>query len=203
MKKNKIYEKIKNKIRLKLGYGVIEDRDSLNNKYRSGLWNGLDEIDEMGRFAIIGGLIKKKFSGNLNILELGCGRGSLLDYIYSEELNYLGIDLSNVAINYAKEKYKYSNINFLEDDFNNINSSINNFDCIVFNESLYYANNIESILFNYNGLLKKNGYIIVSLFDNIPLIMPKSFKVDNYFRITNNKKKSWSILIGRINSNAE
>lgn len=62
--------------------------------------------------------IKDKDKKNINILELGCGDGRLLNYLndLDKNINYKGIDLSDKLLNIAKQKHpehKFVNANMV------------------------------------------------------------------------------------------
>ena len=62
--------------------------------------------------------VKMPLDGSLDICEIGCGQGHggvfLFDHYFSEQTQYTGIDISDVAIAYCRRKYKNrKNMQFL------------------------------------------------------------------------------------------
>ena len=63
---------------------------------------------------------------NKTILDVGCGLGDLVPYLknrLNNNFNYIGIDISKNLIMHAKEKYNYSNVEFIHGDINSVNFS--------------------------------------------------------------------------------
>lgn len=56
---------------------------------------------------------------NSRILDIGCGLGDLVDFLYekSEPFKYTGIDLTKSFIEEAEKKHKQSNVRFIYGDF--------------------------------------------------------------------------------------
>ena len=68
------------------------------------VWNSFEKI-------IGGSRAKRKFVKNFiipfegaSILDIGCGTGEIINYM-PEDINYVGFDLSNKYIDYAKNKH--------------------------------------------------------------------------------------------------
>ena len=77
------------------------------------------------------------FTMNKNVLEIGCSSGELAA-IYSENARrYTGVDLSDAAIQIAKEK-SLKNCEFIECDAHSLPFPDNSFDLIVVNSLLHH-----------------------------------------------------------------
>ncbi|BFH14014.1 class I SAM-dependent methyltransferase [Paenibacillus melissococcoides] len=75
-----------------------------DEEYRSKVWDYLTDITEYARYSVVYGYIRK-FLGEEGILDMGCGTGILFDMLLDEEKEgYLGVDLSQEAINMAAAK---------------------------------------------------------------------------------------------------
>lgn len=63
----------------------------------------------------------------LNILDLGCGRGFLLEWLkknrFIDKCNYTGIDIDNIAIDKCKKKFQKNNVTFCTANVNEIQPS--------------------------------------------------------------------------------
>ncbi|MBO6556828.1 MAG: class I SAM-dependent methyltransferase [Pseudomonadales bacterium] len=73
-------------------------------------YRGMDwpnEKDLLTRFRVLTSIVPK--SQKVSILDLGCGVGLLVDYLYTEKLldrsTYLGVDLSSKMISAAKHRH--------------------------------------------------------------------------------------------------
>ncbi len=97
------------------------------------------------------------FFPNGKILDVGCGLGTTADFlISSQKKKYLGLDISREALKKAKiKKVKFKNIDFV--NF----TSATKFEIIIFNEVLYYMNEVD-VLNRALNILTKNGIIILS-----------------------------------------
>lgn len=80
-----------------------------DKEYSQGKWDYLTSLSESGRNAIIG-MYCNYFHSGAEILDVGCGVGSITKYIKFK--NYLGIDISKVALKKAKSK-KVKNCKFI------------------------------------------------------------------------------------------
>ncbi len=97
------------------------------------------------------------------ILEIGCGRGEVSNYIASKSKNQvLGTDICLPFINEAQSRFSLPNLKFEVLDFNNPNSiGEKKFDYIIGNgilHHLYY--NIDDTLINLKKLLNPGGKLI-------------------------------------------
>ena len=141
-------------------------------KYSHNEWDYIakDSI-ELGRTSLIGMLLKNYLRRNsssgsnfANILDVGCGFGTLLDIIPRKwERGYVGIDFSQEAIKQAKHRHlKYTGAQFINVSVEAFRAA-SNYDAIVFNEVLYYVN-LTEVLPRYASYLTTNppGYIITS-----------------------------------------
>lgn len=101
-----------------------------------------------------------------NILEIGCASGDFTDkFINNISCNYLGIDISDKAIELCKEKYKeYKNVKFQQGNILDLSLS-EKFDLIICMEVLPYFSIEEKkkIMENLNNLLNNNGKILLTI----------------------------------------
>ncbi len=98
-----------------------------------------------------------------DVLEIGCGRGEISNYIASKTKNFiLGTDICVPFVEIAKTRYNQDNLKFEVLDFNQPEKIENRkFDYIIGNgilHHLYY--NIDEALINIKTLLKPGGKLI-------------------------------------------
>lgn len=156
------------KLLFRFGYGSRVPKIIWEEQFSKGTWDYLEGKDEVLHYQTIIKLYERQKNKN-SILDIGCGKGVLYKYLKEcgslAESNYLGIDLSDNAINAGSERFP--GIKFHQLDFENEQLD-ERFDIIFFNESLYYFRRPFKIIekcFRQN--LQDNGIIIISMFDLI------------------------------------
>lgn len=106
--------------------------------------------------------IKKEISNTLNILEVGCGTGGMLD-VLSKYGNVTGLEVSRYGINLCKKKHP--GIDLIQGSANNLKMLFKekSFDVIAFFNVLYHKD-IEddiSVLKGAYTILKPSGYVVL------------------------------------------
>lgn len=103
---------------------------------------------------------------NLNILDYGCGVGTLSFYLASKDNNIVGVDISDLAINTAKENARLLNLQKktlffnLKQGLRKIRSQ--KFDLILCIEVLEHIANEQNVISLLVSRLKPKGIIILS-----------------------------------------
>lgn len=101
-----------------------------------------------------------------NVLDIGCGTGTVSLYFASRGSSVVGVDISKRAINLARSNAENlglsRKVKFLVSDFPN--GKINGrYDLIVCSELLEHVLNHEKALIAINNLLRKDGYALFSV----------------------------------------
>jgi SAM-dependent methyltransferase len=112
-----------------------------------------------GRKLVLSKILKKYFINKKIILDYGCGVGINLDML-SKFGKVFYYDTSRLAINYVKKNY--SNKNF----FININKLYKykkKFDLIVATDVIEHIKNDKREIIKISNLLKKNGYVLITV----------------------------------------
>ncbi len=105
-------------------------------------------------------LLKTFSSTNLDVLDLGCGKG-YLSYEFAKRGNkVLAIDGSESMLDYAKTKNNHPNVNYSLSDLSKLNIKPK-FDLVFAINSLVHIKTLEPILEKIRKLLKKNGKFIL------------------------------------------
>lgn len=102
---------------------------------------------------------------NLNILDIGCGAGTLSFYLAGKGHRITGIDISQKAINECKKsakKIKLKNTEFVRVSFPEEFVLKKQFDEIIFTEVIEHISNDRKALKEIYKLLKPNGILILS-----------------------------------------
>lgn len=125
---------------------------------------------------------------NSHILDIGCGRGGLLEYLRNKKnCSVIGLDISDDATTICNKK----NIDVIRCDLEN-NDITGTYDIIIFSAVLEHLIDPLSVLYKVRDNLNKNGYIIVGvpnfseLTSRIQYLLGKNVKV---FDETNNGKR--------------
>lgn len=108
-----------------------------------------------------------KLKPGFKVLDVGCGFGNLLEFL-PKNINYVGIDLSQNYINYAKKRYN-SRGRFICGDVTKLNLSREKFD-VIFIGSLFHhlpGKDVEKLLKSLLHLMKKETVIVSA--DNVYL----------------------------------
>ncbi len=136
--------------------------DYWNERFENVYCQVLENASEIGRHGVIAEIINRTVSKG-NILDVGCGTGILSELVDLQRFQYLGIDISEVALNLANEKRMKPNITFQLKSMENFDPR-QQFDVIVFNEVLYYLD-YKNVMQQISGWASGQKLIITSIFD--------------------------------------
>jgi SAM-dependent methyltransferase len=149
--------------RLKTSFERRSTRVTWDGLYATGECRRYDGLEQFSRYAIIEGYCKWLGDANI-ILEIGCGAGTLIGRLDKNFVrSYLGVDISPAAIEMAREVFPGGN--FIVGSGEAADFSDQRFSLIIFNESLYCLNPMESHFRRYLSYLFPGGHAIVSITD--------------------------------------
>ncbi|MEM5299208.1 class I SAM-dependent methyltransferase [Burkholderia sp. JPY481] len=132
-----------------------------NQAYGSGTWDYLGTTPEIARYSVIAGYCKH-LKPAARVLDVGCGAGVLASWLSGASISsYFGIDLSEVAIEQARQA-NIDGAEFAVADAATFEPS-QIFDVIVFNEMLYYLEEPEEQIRRLARCLAPGGLLIVSI----------------------------------------
>lgn len=148
-------------LKLITGRGYPESREFWESCWINGQWDYLRQIDQLAHYSIIAGYVRY-FKQEGSILDIGCGEGILQGRLTTQGYSkYVGVDVSDEAINRACSKQDEKTF-FVREDVNNyIPSEL--FDIIIFNEILYYFDDPLKVLRRYEHYLNPGGIFIISM----------------------------------------
>jgi 2-polyprenyl-3-methyl-5-hydroxy-6-metoxy-1,4-benzoquinol methylase len=136
-----------------------------DEQYNNGTWDYLDGPGEKEHYEEIWNQIRKSEKSVHEILDFGCGSGTLLSYRSIANFKYVGIDFSQQAINMAQNKYHGYHFECM--DLQKYQST-DIYNVIVFNETLYYFNNPIKLM---NRVMCKNlendGIVVISMCQDV------------------------------------
>ena len=142
-------------------YTPIKEWDRM---FSEGRWDYLDSIGEAARYALIAGYIHRRPSVN-DVLDVGCGAGILIRYLDRSRIRYRGIDLSQAAIDQARERFPHDRFDAIDlASYEPASGEL--FDAIVFNEVLPHIDDPLGSFSRYCNYLRPHGIVIISTFQN-------------------------------------
>jgi ubiquinone/menaquinone biosynthesis C-methylase UbiE len=141
-----------------MNYGYSKDNQKIK----------LDESDERNRYsAQLYNLVATgtDIEGK-DILEVGCGRGGGLSYIYRYLLpsSATGVDLNKKAIEFCKKHYSREDIKFLQSNAQNLNFPDKAFDVVINVESSHRYSQMDLFLDEVYRVLKPDGVFLFADF---------------------------------------
>lgn len=140
------------------------DRSRWNYQYEKGLWDGLENLDELARFSVLAGYVQFLKPNSPAILEIGCGEGIMAQRIGRQHYgSYLGTDVADTAIERARQRFGDAQTQFEAVDMNDLRTE-QKFDIIIFNEAIYYLEPmVDKLVTQYAPMLKPDGLLIISM----------------------------------------
>ncbi|MDE9434839.1 class I SAM-dependent methyltransferase [Xenorhabdus bovienii] len=125
-------------------------------------------LEEQYGFTAIYNFIKQH-SSIKKVLDLGCGSGELIPFLTSIASQVVGADISEHALEYAREKHKSSGATFIyTSELPNYINNNSKFDAVISSFllcTLNTENSIKLLLRQVNDALIEHGYYIVLNFN--------------------------------------
>lgn len=95
-------------------------------------------------------------------LDAACGIGNNIRTILDYDLEVIGIDKSERALNFAKNRYRNEVVSFFPSEIENMNFADNSFDVVICTEALEHIVNIKNAIVELHRVLKADGILIIS-----------------------------------------
>lgn len=101
------------------------------------------------------------------VLDVGCGNGRLIEVLKDKKIKYLGIDFSSKLVEIAKKNYPYPWASFKQENFLTFteNQKFDVIFMIAFWHHIPSSKLREKVLEKANKLLKKNGILIITVWN--------------------------------------
>ncbi|HCT64580.1 MAG TPA: glycosyl transferase family 2 [Lachnospiraceae bacterium] len=117
------------------------------------------EIEHINRY-----IFAKNILSDKNILDSACGSGYGTAILSSNNNNVVGLDISEEAIEYAKENYLNKDINFVVGSIAELPFADNSFDGVVSFETIEHVHGEvqNKFLQEVKRVLKNNGILVIS-----------------------------------------
>ena len=135
-----------------------------DREFASGKWNFIDNTVGDPVYSFL-----EKYVGHGSLLDLGCGPGNTATELEAPYQTYVGVDISEVALEKARRKTEETGRagrnHFACSDFLSYDPS-QKFDVILFRESMYHVpiGQVRTILDRYTQFLTENGVFIVRMY---------------------------------------
>jgi 2-polyprenyl-3-methyl-5-hydroxy-6-metoxy-1,4-benzoquinol methylase len=138
--------------------GVDRER-RWNTEYAEGGWDWLRNLDELAHHCVLAGYVAYLKPGGA-VLDVGCGEGVFQEQLRGAASRYLGVDFEE-PIKKAQAKATAAT-RFVVGDMNEFTTT-ERFDVIVFNESIYYLQDMLGGLQRYEQFLAPDGLVCISM----------------------------------------
>jgi 2-polyprenyl-3-methyl-5-hydroxy-6-metoxy-1,4-benzoquinol methylase len=96
-----------------------------------------------------------------NVLDIGCGTGSLTKILASRSRFVVAVDIASKMLEMAGKTNKSHNIKYINSDFNSLNLKKEFFDLIISIDTLHYLD-IESAFIKTKEALKRGGVLLIA-----------------------------------------
>jgi ubiquinone/menaquinone biosynthesis C-methylase UbiE len=130
----------------------------------------LNEADEPDRYAmqLYHHVTRAVDLLNLDVLEIGSGRGGGASYVarYLKPKTLIGLDYSDSAIQFCKRAHAVDGLSFIKGDAESLAFDAGRFDAVINIESSHCYGSMETFLANVKRVLRQNGYFLYADFRN-------------------------------------
>lgn len=138
-------------------------RDYWEDNYAAGNWRFLESANEKPRHYAIAGIVHDRFREGADILDIGCGYGTLYPLLSPRAASYMGVDLAQVPIEECRTVFKDDpRCRFEACSFEDFHPK-RKFDVVILNEVLYYfpIGETEAVFRRAMRLLKGPGGVLI------------------------------------------
>jgi len=152
-----------------------EESDNLNKYYNDeyGLINlsteiqsdrpGSNSLFSINRYNNVFEILKSRVNNNFKILDIGCGLGGFLDFLYEKGFHCLyGVDLIDEYVEYSNKKKLYT-VN--KGSVEKLPFQDNFFDVVVMDQVLEHIEKPNIAFKEINRVLKDNGFLCIGIPD--------------------------------------
>lgn len=98
-----------------------------------------------------------------NCLDVGCASGYMISEVAKKypKAKYFGVDVYKKAIDYAKKRYPKISFRVTKED--KLPFKANNFDLILFYETIEHVQNPQKVLKEIKRVLRKGGHLVLAM----------------------------------------
>ncbi|MDQ6843972.1 MAG: class I SAM-dependent methyltransferase [Bacteroidota bacterium] len=125
--------------------------------------SGYQNYTDIKRLKFIMDALNENVAPSSNVLDVGCGNGLISISLGKAGHHVLGIDISEKAIEKAKEKNNLPNVRFSVTGAEELSETTTKYDAVICSEVLEHLNEPSSLLKYINKSLKDDGILIVTV----------------------------------------
>jgi len=118
---------------------------------------------DLKRLKFITDILKESIPEKGNILDVGCGNGNISIHLGSKGYSVLGVDISEKAINTAKQTNSHSNVSFKAIAAEELVATGISYDAIICSEVLEHLSEPANLITTISMLLNHNGKLIITV----------------------------------------
>ncbi|MEP6583206.1 MAG: methyltransferase domain-containing protein [Ginsengibacter sp.] len=125
--------------------------------------SGYQNYTDIKRLKFIIDALDENIKPNSNVLDVGCGNGLISMSLGKAGHNVFGIDISEKAIEKAKEKNKLPNVKFEVAGAEQMSETETKYDAVICSEVLEHLNEPSTLLNYIHKSMKDDGILIVTV----------------------------------------
>ena len=114
-------------------------------------------LEHLHRYAVALNFVENKM-----VLDIACGEGYGANLLAEKASAVTGVDIDEITIKKAEQKYKRSNLGFIKGDVLSIPVADNTIDVAISFETIEHISEHEKMIFEIKRVLKDDGIFIVS-----------------------------------------
>lgn len=122
-----------------------------------------DRLADRKRLDFIAGAVQGRFSDKARILDVGCGNGVISRHLGKLGFNVLGIDVSEAAIEKARQLNNMDNVKFEVLSAEQLVADGQTFDAVICSEVLEHLSQPSALLKVLHQSIKPEGILIVTV----------------------------------------
>ena len=145
-------------------------------------------IEHLHRYSLALNYVKNKI-----VLDIACGEGYGSFLISHKSKRVYGVDINEETIQFASQKYKNSNLNFIKGSTSKIPLDDNTVEVITSFETIEHHDEHDEMMLEMKRVLKPDGIVIMSSPDKLYYSDERNYK--NIFHIKELYKNEFKILV--------
>lgn len=122
-----------------------------------------ERIADIKRLDFITEVLRSKLPADAEVLDVGCGNGVISRSLGEKGFKVQGVDVSEKAIERARQLNKYSNVKFDVISAEQLVADGKQYHAVICSEVLEHLNNPQILLTTLRDILKDNGVLIVTV----------------------------------------
>lgn len=146
---------------------IVKRWDEIADIWEKKMGDDGDLVHQLLINPVVFEFIEKVFKQHNTVIDIGCGNGYLIPKLEEFSLSVYGLDFSKNMLKYAEKRIsnpdRLIHLNVEKPDKLILNKFLQKFDIAIANFLLDSLKNLEKAIATINMILKKDGYLIVSI----------------------------------------